>query len=58
MKKKHFLTKILLCFLMAVLFIPIPSTSQTANAAVNKKQPTKATFSSAKTTSYNKVSLK
>ena len=56
MKKKHFLTKILLCFLMAVLFIP--STSQTANAAVNKKQPTKATLTSAKATSYNKVSLK
>ena len=56
MKKKHFLTKILLCFLMAVLFIP--STSQTANAAVNKKQPTKATLTSVKATSYNKVSLK
>ena len=56
MKKKHILTKILLCFLMAVLFIP--STSQTANAAVNKKQPTKATLTSAKATSYNKVSLK
>ena len=56
MKKKHFLTKILLCFLMAVLFIP--STSQTADAAVNKKQPTKATLTSAKATSYNKVSLK
>ena len=56
MKKKHFLTKILLCFLMAVLFIPF--TSQTANAAVNKKQPTKATLTSAKATSYNKVSLK
>lgn len=56
MKKKHFLTKILLCFLMAVLFIP--STSKTADAAVNKKQPTKATLTSAKTTSYNKVSLK
>ena len=56
MKKKHFLTKILLCFLMAVLFIP--STSQTANAAVNKKQPTKATLTSAKATSYNKVNLK
>ena len=41
---------------MAVLFIP--STSQTANAAVNKKQPTKATLTSAKATSYNKVSLK
>ena len=56
MKKKHFLTKILLCFLMAILFIP--STSQTANAAVNRKQPTKATLTSAKATSYNKVSLK
>ncbi|RHT01808.1 hypothetical protein DW904_06045 [Ruminococcus sp. AM42-11] len=56
MKKKHILTKILLCFLMAVLFIP--STSQTANAAVNKKRPTKVTLTSAKTTSYNKVSLK
>ena len=56
MKKKHILTKILLCFLMAVLFIP--STSQTANAAVNKKQPTKATLTSVKATSYNKVSLK
>ena len=56
MKKKHILTKILLCFLMTVLFIP--STSQTANAAVNKKQPTKATLTSAKATSYNKVSLK
>ena len=56
MKKKHFLTKILLCFLMAVLFIP--STSKTADAAVNKKQPTKATLTSAKATSYNKVSLK
>ena len=56
MKKKHILTKILLCFLMAVLFIP--STSQTANAAVNRKQPTKATLTSAKATSYNKVSLK
>ncbi|MFR6523003.1 MAG: Ig-like domain-containing protein [Lachnospiraceae bacterium] len=56
MKKKHFLTKILLCFLMAVLFIP--STSQTADAAVNKKRPTKVTLTSAKATSYNKVSLK
>ena len=56
MKKKHILTKILLCFLMAVLFIP--STSQTANAAVSRKQPTKATLTSAKATSYNKVSLK
>ena len=56
MKKKHFLTKILLCFLMAVLFIP--STSQTANAAVNKKQPTKAILTSVKAISYNKVSLK
>ena len=56
MKKKHFLTKILLCFLMAVLFIP--STSQTADAAVNKKQPTKATLTSVKAISYNKVSLK
>ena len=56
MKKKHFLTKILLCFLMAVLFIP--STSKTADAAVNRKQPTKATLTSAKATSYNKVSLK
>ena len=56
MKKKHILTKILLCFLMAVLFIP--STSKTANAAVNKKQPKKATLTSAKATSYNKVSLK
>ena len=56
MKKKHFLTKILLCFLMAVLFIP--STSQIASAAVNRKQPTKATLTSAKATSYNKVSLK
>ena len=56
MKKKHILTKILLCFLMAVLFIP--STSQTANAAINKKKPTKATLTSVKSTSYNKVSLK
>ena len=56
MKKKHILTKIMLCFLMAVLFIP--STSQTANAAVNRKRPTKATLTSAKATSYNKVSLK
>ena len=56
MKKKHILTKILLCFLMAVLFIP--STSQTADAAVNKKQPTKATLTSVKAISYNKVSLK
>ena len=56
MKKKHILTKILLCFLMAVLFIP--STSQTADAAVNKKRPTKVTLTSAKATSYNKVSLK
>ena len=56
MKKKHILTKILLYFLMAVLFIP--STSQTADAAVNKKRPTKVTLTSAKATSYNKVGLK
>lgn len=56
MKKKHVLIKILLCFLMAVLFIP--STSQTANSAVNRKQPTKATLTSVKVISYNKVNLK
>ena len=56
MKKKHFLTKILLCFLMAVLFIP--STSKTADAAVNRKQPTKATLTSAKVKSGNQVTLK
>ena len=41
---------------MAVLFIP--STSQTANSAVNRKQPTKATLTSVKVISYNKVNLK
>ena len=56
MKKKHTLTRLLLCLLMVLLFIP--AGAETANAAINKKRPTKVTLSSVKATSYNKVTLK
>ena len=52
MKKKHTLTRLLLCLLMALLFIPAAST--TAQAASNKK-PGKVTLTSAKSTAYNKA---
>ena len=48
----------LFAVLLAIM-IAVPAILQSgANAAVNKKQPTKATLTSAKATSYNKVSLK
>ena len=48
----------LFAVLLAIM-IAVPAIFQSgANAAVNKKQPTKATLTSAKATSYNKVSLK
>ena len=48
----------LFAVLLAIM-IAVPAILQSgADAAVNKKQPTKATLTSAKATSYNKVSLK
>lgn len=48
----------LFAVLLAIM-IAVPAILQSgANAAVNRKQPTKATLTSAKATSYNKVSLK
>ena len=48
----------LFAVLLAIM-IAVPAILQSgANAAVNKKPPTKATLTSAKATSYNKVSLK
>ena len=48
----------LFAILLAIM-IAVPAILQSgANAAANKKQPTKATLTSAKATSYNKVSLK
>ena len=49
---------VLFAVLLAIM-IAVPAILQSgADAAVNKKQPTKATLTSAKATSYNKVSLK
>ena len=48
----------LFAVLLAIMIV-VPAILQSgANAAVNKKQPTKATLTSVKATSYNKVSLK
>ena len=48
----------LFAVLLAIM-IAVPAILQSgANAAVNKKRPTKVTLTSAKATSYNKVSLK
>ena len=48
----------LFAVLLAIM-IAVPAIFQSgANAAVNKKRPTKVTLTSAKATSYNKVSLK
>ena len=48
----------LFAVLLAIM-IAVPAILQSgADAAVNRKQPTKATLTSAKATSYNKVSLK
>ena len=55
MKKKHFLTRLILCLLMALLFTP--AASITAQAA-SKKTPTKVTISSVKAMGYNRVTVK
>ena len=55
MKKKHFLTRLILCLLMALLFTP--AASITAQAA-SKKAPTKVTISSVKAMGYNRVTVK
>ena len=55
MKKKHFLTRLILCLLMALLFTP--AASITAQAA-SKQAPTKVTISSVKAMGYNRVTVK
>ena len=56
--KKHTGLSALFAVLLAIM-IAVPAILQSgADAAVNKKQPTKATLTSVKATSYNKVSLK
>ena len=56
--KTHTGLSALFAVLLAIM-IAVPAILQSgANAAVNKKQPTKATLTSVKATSYNKVSLK
>ena len=55
MKKKHFLSRLFLCFLLAVLLIPAAST--TAQAASSTAKPGKVTLTSAKSTAYNKATI-
>ena len=56
--KTHTGLSALFAVLLAIMIV-VPAILQSgANAAVNKKQPTKATLTSVKATSYNKVSLK
>ena len=56
--KKHTGLSALFAVLLAIM-IAVPAILQSgADAAVNKKQPTKATLTSVKAISYNKVSLK
>ena len=55
MKKKHFLTRLILCIVMVMLFIP--ALSITAQAA-SKKTPSKVRISSVKATGYDRVTVK
>ena len=55
MKKKHFLTRLILCFVMVMLFIP--ASSITAQAA-SRKTPSKVRISSVKATGYDRVTVK
>ena len=56
--KKHTGLSALFAVLLAIM-IAVPAILQSgADAAVNRKRPTKVTLTSAKATSYNKVSLK
>ena len=55
MKKKHFLTRLILCLVMVMLFIP--ASSITAQAA-SRKTPSKVRISSVKATGYDRVTVK
>ena len=55
MKKKHILTRLILCLVMVMLFIP--ASSITAQAA-SRKTPSKVTISSVKATGYDRVTVK
>ena len=55
MKKKHFLTRLILCLVMVMLFIP--ASSITAQAA-SRKTPSKVRVSSVKATGYDRVTVK
>lgn len=56
MKKKHILTRLILCLVMVMLFF-IPASSITAQAA-SKKTPSKVRISSVKATGYDRVTVK
>lgn len=56
MKKKHILTRLILCLVMVMLFF-IPASSITAQAA-SKKTPSKVKISSVKATGYDRVTVK
>ena len=55
MKKKHILTRLILCLVMVMLFIP--ASSIMAQAA-SRKTPSKVTISSVKATGYDRVTVK
>ena len=55
MKKKHILTRLILCLVMVMLFIP--ASSITAQAA-SRKTPSKVRVSSVKATGYDRVTVK
>ena len=55
MKKKHILTRLILCIVMVMLFIP--ASSITAQAA-SRKTPSKVRISSVKATGYDRVTVK
>ena len=56
MKKKHILTRLILCLVMVMLFF-IPASSITAQAA-SRKTPSKVRVSSVKATGYDRVTVK